>query len=120
MLKTLNNEHNCLAVAKNKEVTSSWIGKRFEALIKENPQMNIQVLHSVVLRACGVSVPDHTFIGLKGVHGHALAVFKKETWKIIYSYGRNSKNEVHITCVDVDGEQTLLFLFPLSFPLTEG
>ncbi|KAI9161422.1 hypothetical protein LWI28_017228 [Acer negundo] len=65
MLKTLNNEHNCLAVAKNKEVTSSWIRKRFKILIKENPQMNIQVLHSVVLRACGVNGPDHTLYRAK-------------------------------------------------------
>ena len=36
MLKTLRNDHSCLAVPKNRDVTSVWLGKRFELLIKEN------------------------------------------------------------------------------------
>ncbi|KAK2662250.1 hypothetical protein Ddye_000824 [Dipteronia dyeriana] len=65
MLKTLINEHNCLAVSKNKDVTSAWIGKKFETLIKENPQMNIEVLSSIVLRSCGVNVPKYTLYRAK-------------------------------------------------------
>ncbi|TXG72727.1 hypothetical protein EZV62_001306 [Acer yangbiense] len=65
MLKTLRNSHNCLAVPKNRDVTSAWLGKRFELLIKENPDINIRVLGSVILRQCGVNVPDHTLYRAK-------------------------------------------------------
>ncbi|TXG60945.1 hypothetical protein EZV62_012308 [Acer yangbiense] len=65
MLKTLRNSHNCLAIPKNRDVTSAWLGKRFELLIKENPDINIRVLGSVILRQCGVSVPDHTLFRAK-------------------------------------------------------
>ncbi|TXG51605.1 hypothetical protein EZV62_024129 [Acer yangbiense] len=65
MLKTLKNDHNCLAVPKNRDVTSVWLGKRFELLIKENPDINIKVLGSVILRQCRVNVPDHTLYRAK-------------------------------------------------------
>ncbi|TXG47749.1 hypothetical protein EZV62_027043 [Acer yangbiense] len=65
MLKTLRNDHNCLAVSKNMDVTSIWLGKRFQMLIKENPNMHIKVLGSVILRQCGVEVPDHTLYRAK-------------------------------------------------------
>ncbi|KAK2652144.1 hypothetical protein Ddye_012000 [Dipteronia dyeriana] len=65
MLKTLINKHNRLVVSKNKDVTSAWIGKKFETLIKENLQMNIEVLSYIVLRSYGVNVPKHTLYRAK-------------------------------------------------------
>ncbi|TXG69661.1 hypothetical protein EZV62_004596 [Acer yangbiense] len=64
-IETLRNARNCLAVPKNRDVTSVWLGKRFELLIKENPDINIRVLGSVILRQCGVNVPDHTLYRAK-------------------------------------------------------
>ncbi|KAK2649468.1 hypothetical protein Ddye_016957 [Dipteronia dyeriana] len=65
MLKTLTDNYNCLAVPKNRDVTSVWLGKRFETFIKENPDTNIQVLGAIILRQRGVIVPDHTLYRAK-------------------------------------------------------
>ncbi|TXG57248.1 hypothetical protein EZV62_018561 [Acer yangbiense] len=87
MLKTLRNAHNCLAVPKNRDVTSIWLGKRFELLIKENPDINIRVLGSVILRQCGVNVPDHT---LYRANKYALNIGSedhKNSYNKLYRYG---------------------------------
>ncbi|KAK2654446.1 hypothetical protein Ddye_014302 [Dipteronia dyeriana] len=50
MLKTLRNMHTCLSVTRNRDANSVWLGKKLEAFIKENPDANIKVLGSVILR----------------------------------------------------------------------
>ncbi|KAK0582881.1 hypothetical protein LWI29_030728 [Acer saccharum] len=86
MLKTLRNAHNCLAVPKNRDVTSVWLGKRFELLIKENLDINIRVLGSVILRQCRVNVPDHTLYRAKK--------FKLDYLRDIFWHAATSSNKV--------------------------
>ncbi|KAL5794543.1 hypothetical protein ACOSP7_003137 [Xanthoceras sorbifolium] len=59
MLKTLRNEHIYLAVTKNRDVRAPWLGRNFQGLIQENHEINIRVLHSVVLRTYCLDVSDH-------------------------------------------------------------
>ncbi|KAL5775629.1 hypothetical protein ACOSP7_013186 [Xanthoceras sorbifolium] len=98
-LKTLNNEHNCLAVPKNKDMTSVWIGQKFETLIKENPDMSIRVLAAIVLRQCGVTVPDYTLYRAKkyalniGYEDHKLSFNK------LYRYGHILRERDLRNCV---------------------
>ncbi|KAI9198752.1 hypothetical protein LWI28_021573 [Acer negundo] len=85
MLKTLRNAHNCLAVPKNKDVTLVWLGKRFELLIKENPNINIRVLSSVILRQCGFNVPDHTLYRAKKYALNIESEDHKNSYNKLYS-----------------------------------
>ncbi|KAI9164792.1 hypothetical protein LWI28_002184 [Acer negundo] len=87
MLKTLRNAYNCLTVPKNKDVTSVWLGKRFELLIKENPDINIRVLGSVILRQCGVNVPDHTLYRAKKYALNIGSEDHKNSYNKLYRYG---------------------------------
>ncbi|KAL5855076.1 hypothetical protein ACOSQ4_004878 [Xanthoceras sorbifolium] len=65
MLKTLRNEHTCLAITKNGDANSFCLGKKFQDLIKESPQISIRVLNAVVLRTCRLDVNDHTLYRAK-------------------------------------------------------
>ncbi|KAH7575276.1 hypothetical protein JRO89_XS02G0074000 [Xanthoceras sorbifolium] len=65
MLKTFRDEHNCLVVTKNRDVRALWLGRKFKGIIQENPDINIRVLHSIVLRTYGLDVPDHTLYRAK-------------------------------------------------------
>ncbi|KAK2635347.1 hypothetical protein Ddye_030139 [Dipteronia dyeriana] len=57
--------HICLSVTKNRDANSVWLGKKFEAFIKENLDANIKVLGSVVLRQNGTNVPNCTLYKAK-------------------------------------------------------
>ncbi|KAL5744179.1 hypothetical protein ACOSQ2_027295 [Xanthoceras sorbifolium] len=87
MLKTLKDEHNCLSVDTNKDVTSNWIGEKFKKLIKENPYMNINVLGSIVLRNFGVTVPDHTLYRAKTYTLNIGNEDHKKSYDKLYKYG---------------------------------
>ncbi|KAL5831686.1 hypothetical protein ACOSQ4_017040 [Xanthoceras sorbifolium] len=76
--KTLTNEHTCLAITKNRDANSTWLGKKFQDLIKENPDISIRVLHGVVLRTCGLDVNNHT---LRRAKTYAMNIGEKKTWQ---------------------------------------
>ncbi|KAK0600886.1 hypothetical protein LWI29_019198 [Acer saccharum] len=87
MLKTFTDNHNCLAVPKNRDVTSVWLGKIFETFIKENPYTNIKVLGAIILRQCEVIVPNHTLYRAKK---YALKIREedhKQSYNKLYRYG---------------------------------
>ncbi|KAK0596172.1 hypothetical protein LWI29_013367 [Acer saccharum] len=87
MLKTLKPKRDCLLVVKNKDITTRWLEKRFETLIKDNPDMNIRVLASIVLRNIGVYVPDHTLYRAKRFSLKIGDKDHKESYNKIYRYG---------------------------------
>ncbi|TXG69601.1 hypothetical protein EZV62_004536 [Acer yangbiense] len=86
MLKTLKPKRDCLSVVKNKDITARWLGKRFETLIKDNPDMNIRVLASIVLRNIRVYVPDHTLYRAKRFALKIGDKDHKESYNKIYRY----------------------------------
>ncbi|TXG66487.1 hypothetical protein EZV62_007762 [Acer yangbiense] len=87
MLKTHTDNHNCLAVPKNRDVTSVWLGKIFETFIKENPYTNIKVLGAIILRQCKVIVPDHTLYRAKKYVLKIREEDHKQSYNKLYSYG---------------------------------
>ncbi|KAL5743441.1 hypothetical protein ACOSQ2_026557 [Xanthoceras sorbifolium] len=107
MLKTLRNEHTCLAVTKNRDVRAPWLGKKFQGVIQENPGMNIRILHSIVLRTCGLDVPDHTLYRAKN---YALCIGEKEhirSYNMLYRYAeviheRNPGSCVKINTININ------------------
>ncbi|KAL5749534.1 hypothetical protein ACOSP7_024137 [Xanthoceras sorbifolium] len=88
--KTLTNEHTCLAITKNRDANSTWLGKKFQDLIKENPDISIRVLHGVVLRTCGLDVNNHTLRRAKtyamniGGEAHKASYNKLYKFKVDY------------------------------------
>ncbi|KAL5735084.1 hypothetical protein ACOSP7_032945 [Xanthoceras sorbifolium] len=107
MLKTLRNEHTCLAVTKNRDVRAPWLGKKFQGVIQENPGMSIRILHSIVLRTCGLDVPDHTLYRAKN---YALCIEEKEhirSYNMLYRYAeviheRNPGSCVKINTININ------------------
>ncbi|KAK4835153.1 hypothetical protein QYF36_006018 [Acer negundo] len=87
MLKTLKNMHTCLSVTKNRDANSVWLGKKFEAFIKENPNKNIKVLGSVALKQCGITVPDHTLYRAKRYALNIRDRDHKQSYNKLYKYG---------------------------------
>ncbi|KAK2662706.1 hypothetical protein Ddye_001280 [Dipteronia dyeriana] len=122
ILKTLTNDHNYLAVPKNRDVTSSWFGKRFELIIKENPDINIRVLGSVILRQYGVHVPDHTLYRAKKYALNIGVEDPNQSYNKLYRYGhiimeRNPESYVKIKIITNPNPQILATFerFYLSF-----
>ncbi|TXG51874.1 hypothetical protein EZV62_021043 [Acer yangbiense] len=107
MLKTLRPKHDCLSVVKNKDITARWLRKRFETLIKDNPDMNIRVLASIVLRNIGVYVPDHTLYRAKRFALKIGDKDHKESYNKLYRYGgiiieRNPGSYVKLSTISYD------------------
>ncbi|KAK3198567.1 hypothetical protein Dsin_021982 [Dipteronia sinensis] len=82
MLKTLRNMHTYLSMTKNRDANSIWFGKKFEAFIKEN----IKVLGSVVLRQCGINVPNHTLYRAKRYALNIRDEDHKQSYNKLYKY----------------------------------
>ncbi|KAL5813605.1 hypothetical protein ACOSQ3_024375 [Xanthoceras sorbifolium] len=99
--------HTCLAVTKNRDVRAPWLGKKFQGVIQENPGMNIRILHSIVLRTCGLDVPDHTLYRAKN---YALCIGEKEhirSYNMLYRYAeviheRNPGSCVKINTININ------------------
>ncbi|KAL5847420.1 hypothetical protein ACOSQ3_010944 [Xanthoceras sorbifolium] len=95
------------SVTKNRDVRAPWLGKKFQGVIQENPGMNIRILHSIVLRTCGLDVPDHTLYRAKN---YALCIGEKEhirSYNMLYRYAeviheRNPGSCVKINTININ------------------
>ncbi|KAH7565113.1 hypothetical protein JRO89_XS09G0136100 [Xanthoceras sorbifolium] len=106
MLKNLRNEHTCLEITKNRDADSSCLGKKFQDLIKENSQINIRVLHSMVLRTCGLDVSDHTLYRAQRYAIKRENEDHKVSYNKLYKYGHviremNPGSSVIMCTVDI-------------------
>ncbi|KAK3226555.1 hypothetical protein Dsin_006417 [Dipteronia sinensis] len=68
MLKTLRNDHNCLAILKNRDATSVWLGKSY-------------------IRQCGVNGPDNTLYRAKKYALNIGTEDHKQSYNKLYRYG---------------------------------
>ncbi|KAL5852238.1 hypothetical protein ACOSQ3_007356 [Xanthoceras sorbifolium] len=125
MLKTLRNEHTYLAVTKNKDVRAHWLGRKFQGLIQENPEINIRVLHSVVLMTCGLDMPDHTLYRTKNF---VLGIEEKKhirSYNMLYKYGevvheRNLGSCIKVNIININPEPKIHAHFQRLFKKRAG
>ncbi|XP_012844716.1 PREDICTED: uncharacterized protein LOC105964757 [Erythranthe guttata] len=85
-IKTIKGEHTCTQAKINKHANASYLGKRMEQGIKDNPDIQIQKLQNTILRKVGVESGYWKAMRAKKAAMDRIKGQEAEEYKLLWDY----------------------------------